>query len=58
MILNIEKEHFNELGETGRLSSAVDHDGERGLPHVPLFLFFQSMMAARDRVRVDAEVGK
>lgn len=26
-ILNIEKECFNELRETGWLSSAVDHDG-------------------------------
>lgn len=50
-ILNIEKEHFNELRETGRLSSAVDHDGGGGLSHVPLFLFFQSV-TARDRVRV------
>lgn len=41
VILNIEKEHFNELGETGWLSSAIDHDGERGLSQVPFFSFFQ-----------------
>lgn len=55
VILNIEKEHLNELEETSWLSSAVDHDGERGLSHVPLFSFFQSM-TARDRVRVGTEM--
>lgn len=55
-IPNIEKEHFNELRETGWLSSAVDHDGEGGLSHVPLFLFFQPL-TARDRVREGTEAG-
>lgn len=54
VILNIEKEHFNKLEETSWLSSAVDHDGEKGLSHVPSS---HSSMTARDRVRVGTEVG-
>lgn len=43
VILNIEEGHFNELGETGWLPSTIDHDGGRGLSHVPCVSSFQSM---------------
>lgn len=43
VILNIEEGHFNELGETGWLPSTLDHDGGRGLSHVPCVSFYLSM---------------